>query len=170
MLTSPTGSCPAARGRRDRLPGGVLPILLAGGRGSRLHELTDRLCKPAVPFIGRTRIVDFTVSNLHASGFGEVLVAMNVIDQRTLDLVLEEQRKETRLEESRRSPARVEAPAPQRKIDFFDKTAGDTVIPPLPANEEFKPAAPVEEPTDHDRDFWDRKPVDRREQRGRRSS
>ncbi len=75
MLTSPTGSCPAARGRRDRLPGGVLPILLAGGRGSRLHELTDRLCKPAVPFIGRTRIVDFTVSNLHTSGFGEVLVA-----------------------------------------------------------------------------------------------
>ena len=86
------------------------------------------------------------------------------------DLVLEEQRKETRLEESRRTPTRAETPLPQRKIDFFDQTAGDTVIPPLPANEQFKPAAPVEESPDEARDFWDRKPVDRREQKGRRSS
>lgn len=100
---------------------------------------------------------------------GEVLVAMNVIDQRTLDLVLEEQRKETRLEESRRAPTKAETPLPQRKIDFFDQTAGDTVIPPLPANEHFKPAAPVEEVPDEARDFWDRKPVDRRGQKGRRS-
>lgn len=101
---------------------------------------------------------------------GEVLVAMNVIDQRTLDLVLEEQRKETRLEESRRAPTRVEEAAPRRKIDFFDQTAGDTVIPPLPATGDFGPAP--QETNEHDAslEFWDRKPADRRDERERRSN
>lgn len=99
---------------------------------------------------------------------GEVLVAMNVIDQRTLDLVLEAQRKETRLEESRRTPSSV-APAPTaRRIDFFDKTAGDTVIPPLPAADEFGPP-PEEEQPDPQSEFWDRKPADRRGNPERRS-
>lgn len=53
----------------------MLPLLLAGGRGSRLHELTAQLCKPAVPFIDGTRIVDFTLSNLVSSGFPSVYVA-----------------------------------------------------------------------------------------------
>lgn len=96
---------------------------------------------------------------------GEVLVAMNVIDQKTLDLVLDEQRKETRLEESRRGPERSEAPAPRRKIDFFDQTAGDTVIPPLPSSGEFTPAAEEAVNLDAQRDFWDRKPVERRSDR-----
>lgn len=50
-------------------------ILLAGGRGSRLYELTNRLCKPAVPFLGTSRIVDFVMQNLVASGQSQVLVA-----------------------------------------------------------------------------------------------
>ena len=50
-------------------------ILLAGGRGSRLHELTDSLAKPAVAFGSRNRIVDFTLENLRNSGLGQVLVA-----------------------------------------------------------------------------------------------
>lgn len=53
----------------------VLPVLLAGGVGSRLHELTDDRCKPAVPFVGEVRIVDFTMQNLVASGFDRVVVA-----------------------------------------------------------------------------------------------
>ncbi len=53
----------------------VLPILLAGGRGTRLHELTARLCKPAIPFVGNSRIVDFTLANLERSRLPSVIVA-----------------------------------------------------------------------------------------------
>ena len=50
-------------------------ILLAGGRGSRLHELTGDRAKPAVAFGPRHRIVDFTLENLRRSGLGQVLAA-----------------------------------------------------------------------------------------------
>lgn len=53
----------------------VFPILLAGGRGTRLHELTDLRCKPAVPFVDGRRIVDFTMANLTGSGLTDILVA-----------------------------------------------------------------------------------------------
>ncbi len=55
--------------------GAVLPIVLAGGRGTRLHELTARLCKPAIPFVGDTRIVDFTMANIERSRLGSALIA-----------------------------------------------------------------------------------------------
>src|SRR3982750_3486224 len=41
----------------------VLAILLAGGAGERLHPLTRDTAKPAVPFGGVYRIIDFTLSN-----------------------------------------------------------------------------------------------------------
>jgi len=50
-------------------------MVLAGGRGSRLHELTDWRCKPAVPFGGKFRIIDFTLSNCVNSGVRRVGVA-----------------------------------------------------------------------------------------------
>ena len=43
-------------------------MVLAGGRGSRLHQLTDWRAKPAVPFAGKFRIIDFTLSNCVNSG------------------------------------------------------------------------------------------------------
>lgn len=42
----------------------VLAFVLAGGEGSRLHDLTAQRCKPSVPFNGKHRIVDFVLSNL----------------------------------------------------------------------------------------------------------
>ena len=42
----------------------VLAFVMAGGEGSRLHPLTSHRCKPAVPFNGKHRIVDFVLSNL----------------------------------------------------------------------------------------------------------
>ena len=41
----------------------MLAMILAGGRGSRLHELTNKVAKPAVSYGGKYRIVDFPLSN-----------------------------------------------------------------------------------------------------------
>lgn len=49
-------------------------ILLAGGQGTRLHELTMSECKPAVAFAGG-KLVDFTVANAMRSGLPQLLVA-----------------------------------------------------------------------------------------------
>ena len=46
----------------------VLAFVLAGGKGTRLYPLTKERAKPAVPFGGRYRIVDFVLSNLVNSG------------------------------------------------------------------------------------------------------
>ena len=45
-----------------------LAMILAGGRGSRLHELTNKVAKPAVSYGGKYRIVDFPLSNCANSG------------------------------------------------------------------------------------------------------
>lgn len=50
-------------------------IILAGGRGSRLMQLTDWRCKPAVPFGGKFRILDFALSNCVNSGIRRIGVA-----------------------------------------------------------------------------------------------
>lgn len=47
-------------------------MLLAGGKGSRLNSLTTNLAKPAVPFGGKYRIIDFTLSNCTNSGIHTV--------------------------------------------------------------------------------------------------
>src|SRR5262245_3706063 len=52
----------------------TLTLLLAGGVGSRLHPLTADRAKPAVPFGGRYRIIDFTLTNCLHSGLRRVLV------------------------------------------------------------------------------------------------
>ncbi|WP_374544862.1 glucose-1-phosphate adenylyltransferase [Rhodoblastus sp.] len=53
----------------------ALAYVLAGGRGSRLMELTDRRAKPAVYFGGKARIVDFALSNALNSGIRRIAVA-----------------------------------------------------------------------------------------------
>jgi len=52
----------------------VLAVILAGGKGSRLEPLTRDRAKPAVPFGGAYRIVDFTLSNALNSGLRKILV------------------------------------------------------------------------------------------------
>ncbi len=66
MSTRP-GSAPLARD--------AMAYVLAGGRGSRLMELTDRRAKPAVPFGGKSRIIDFALSNALNSGIRRIGVA-----------------------------------------------------------------------------------------------
>ncbi len=50
----------------------TLAIVLAGGRGSRLQQLTEWRAKPAVPFAGKFRIIDFTLSNCVNSGIRHI--------------------------------------------------------------------------------------------------
>jgi glucose-1-phosphate adenylyltransferase len=52
----------------------VLAVILAGGKGSRLEPLTRDRAKPAVPFGGAYRIIDFTLSNSLNSGVRKILV------------------------------------------------------------------------------------------------
>lgn len=65
--SSETVSAPLARS--------AMAFVLAGGRGSRLMELTDRRAKPAVYFGGKSRIIDFALSNAINSGIRRVAVA-----------------------------------------------------------------------------------------------
>jgi glucose-1-phosphate adenylyltransferase len=53
----------------------AMAYVLAGGRGSRLMELTDRRAKPAAPFGGKSRIIDFALSNALNSGIRRIGVA-----------------------------------------------------------------------------------------------
>ena len=50
----------------------MLAMILAGGRGSRLHELTSKVAKPAVSYGGKYRIIDFPLSNCANSGIDVV--------------------------------------------------------------------------------------------------
>ena len=56
----------------SRLTRDTLALVLAGGRGSRLHELTDIRAKPAVYFGGKFRIIDFPLSNCVNSGIRRI--------------------------------------------------------------------------------------------------
>jgi len=58
-----------------RLSSRAMAFVLAGGRGSRLKELTDRRVKPAVYFGGKTRIIDFALSNALNSGIRRMSIA-----------------------------------------------------------------------------------------------
>ena len=58
----------------SRLTRETLALILAGGRGSRLKHLTDWRAKPAVPFGGKFRIIDFPLSNCMNSGIRRVAV------------------------------------------------------------------------------------------------
>jgi glucose-1-phosphate adenylyltransferase len=59
---------------QQRLARQALALVLAGGRGSRLKQLTDRRAKPAVFFGGKFRIIDFTLSNCLNSGVRRIAV------------------------------------------------------------------------------------------------
>jgi len=58
-----------------RLSARTMAFILAGGRGSRLRELTDNRAKPAVYFGGKTRIIDFALSNALNSGIRKMAIA-----------------------------------------------------------------------------------------------
>jgi len=56
----------------SRLTRDTLALIMAGGRGSRLKDLTQWRAKPAVPFGGKFRIIDFPISNCINSGIRRI--------------------------------------------------------------------------------------------------
>jgi glucose-1-phosphate adenylyltransferase len=58
----------------SRLTSGALAVVMAGGRGERLSHLTLHRCKPATPFGGKFRIVDFVLSNCVNSGIRQIFL------------------------------------------------------------------------------------------------
>ena len=58
----------------SRLTSGALAVVMAGGRGERLHHLTAHRCKPATPFGGKFRIIDFVLSNCVNSGIRQIFL------------------------------------------------------------------------------------------------
>lgn len=52
----------------------VLSIILGGGKGSRLYPLTELRAKPAVPFGGKSRLIDIAISNCINSGFRKIYI------------------------------------------------------------------------------------------------
>jgi len=58
----------------SRLTSGTLAVVMAGGRGERLKALTLHRCKPATPFGGKFRIIDFVLSNCVNSGIRQIAV------------------------------------------------------------------------------------------------
>ncbi len=67
----------------------VLGIVLAGGRGTRLYPLTKERAKPAVPFGGKYRIVDFVLSNFINSGIHSIYVLTQFKSQSLLQHLAE---------------------------------------------------------------------------------
>jgi glucose-1-phosphate adenylyltransferase len=74
----PISNAPAPTATADRLmlarqlPNRTVALVLAGGRGSRLMDLTDKRAKPAVYFGGKFRIIDFALSNCINSGIRRI--------------------------------------------------------------------------------------------------
>jgi glucose-1-phosphate adenylyltransferase len=64
----------SARRYVSRLTRNTLAVIMAGGRGERLKHLTDFRCKPATPFGGKFRIIDFVLSNCVNSGIRRIQV------------------------------------------------------------------------------------------------
>src|SRR5689334_21598622 len=67
----------------------VLGIVLAGGKGTRLHPLTKERAKPAVPFGGKYRIIDFVLSNFINSGIYSIYVLTQFKSQSLLQHLAE---------------------------------------------------------------------------------
>ncbi len=66
-------------------PRRILAVVLAGGRGKRLRDLTDWLSKPGLDFGGRFKIIDFTLSNCVNSGFRKIAILTQYNSHRLLE-------------------------------------------------------------------------------------
>ena len=113
----------------------VLGIVLAGGRGERLFPLTEKRSKPAVPFGGKYRIIDFVLSNLVNSGLNAIYVLVQFRSQSLIEHLRMAWRLGGRL---RRSFITVVPPQMRISEDWYSGTA-DAVYQNLNLVRDFNP-------------------------------
>ncbi|PCI34073.1 MAG: glucose-1-phosphate adenylyltransferase, partial [Elusimicrobia bacterium] len=113
----------------------ILTVLLAGGKGQRLGVLTADRAKPAVPFGGTYRIIDFALSNIVNSHLGKVLVP---VQYRSRSLSEHIRRGWNRFFNTSRDEF-IETLPPQQTVDRWYSGTADAVAQSLFAIEEVKP-------------------------------
>jgi len=119
----------------ERTPQRVLAIIMAGGKGKRLMPLTEQRSKPAVPFAGTYRIVDFVLSNFLNSG----VLAMYVLVQYRSQSLIEHLRRAWRIGgPNRQSFITVVPPQMKGRGKWYEGTA-DAVYHNLNIVQDFAP-------------------------------
>ena len=139
MPTPSSASTPDARERGERyvsrLTKSTYALILAGGRGSRLLGLTDWRAKPAVPFGGKFRIIDFPLSNCVNSGIRQIGVATQYKAQ---SLIQHIQRGWSFLDGRVREFVDI-LPAQQRIVEAWYKGTADAVFQNLDILRDYNP-------------------------------
>jgi glucose-1-phosphate adenylyltransferase len=133
----PAASLPSDRGERyvSRLTKNTYALILAGGRGSRLLGLTDWRAKPAVPFGGKFRIIDFPLSNCVNSGIRRIGVATQYKAQ---SLIQHIQRGWSFLDGRMKEFVDI-LPAQQRIVEAWYKGTADAVFQNLDILRDYDP-------------------------------
>ncbi len=101
----------------------VLGIILAGGKGARLHPLTKERSKPAVPFGGKYRIVDFVLSNFINSG----IYSLYVLTQFKSQSLLQHLRDAWQFSNLLNNQFIIPVPAQMRKGEHWYKGTSDAI-------------------------------------------
>ncbi len=112
----------------------VLAMILAGGKGTRLMPLTEARSKPAVPFGGAYRIIDFVLSNFYNSG----ILGIHVMVQYRSQSLIEHLRKAWRIGDGDRQFVTVVPPQMNSGAGWYEGTA-DAVFQNLNLIRDFAP-------------------------------
>src|SRR5688572_11509057 len=121
--------------RTQPLARDAMAYVLAGGRGSRLKELTDRRAKPAVHFGGTTRIIDFALSNALNSGIRRIGVATQY---KAHSLIRHLQRSWTFLRSERNESFDILPASQQVAVDQWYEGTADAVYQNLEILEQYR--------------------------------
>jgi len=135
MTLDATSSSAGAERYVSRLTKQTYALILAGGRGSRLLGLTDWRAKPAVPFGGKFRIIDFPLSNCVNSGIRQIGVATQYKAQ---SLIQHIQRGWSFLDGRLREYVDI-LPAQQRIVEAWYKGTADAVFQNLDILRDYNP-------------------------------
>jgi glucose-1-phosphate adenylyltransferase len=112
----------------------IVALILAGGKGERLRPLTDVRSKPAVPFGGTYRIIDFVLSNFYNSG----IMGMHVMVQYRSQSLIEHLRRAWRIGDGDRQFVTVVPPQMRARGGWYAGTA-DAVYQNLNLIQDFNP-------------------------------
>jgi glucose-1-phosphate adenylyltransferase len=151
MTARPSSATTAAAAieRRERyvsrLTKNTYAMILAGGRGSRLLGLTDWRAKPAVPFGGKFRIIDFPLSNCVNSGIRRIGVATQYKAQ---SLIQHIQRGWSFLDGRLKEFVDI-LPAQQRIVEAWSKGTADAVFQNLDILRDYDPQCMLSLAGDH---------------------